>query len=168
MEVSLCCVTSGGRCHATAGGPSSCFALTAIPRAVTSTGGNGIVFRDGQTESGASVGDADPVLGCGTLLRAATCVQQVWGDLGDSASCFALRREWRTEHCASFCAHPTSKTVALGSNQAGQQIASTRAENERDSKSSHSVRKKSATTVNRRVASSNLARGANFHAFKRL
>jgi len=63
--------------------------------------------------------------------------------------------------CAQFCAHPISKSVTLGSNGAGEQIARNGAENQHDSKSSHSVGKTSAATVNRRVASSNLARGAN-------
>jgi len=59
---------------------------------------------------------------------------------------------------AQFCAHPRSKTIALGSNGTGRQIACIGAENQHDSKSSHSVGKASAATVNRRVASSNLAR----------
>jgi hypothetical protein len=50
------------------------------------------------------------------------------------------------------CAHPPSKTVADGNSQAGKQIACTGPENQRDSKSSHSVVKMSAATVNRRVA----------------
>lgn len=80
----------GARCHATVGEPSSYFALTATPHAVTSTGGNGIVFRDGQTELGKSVGGAGLVLGCATLPKAVICVQQVSGDLGNLASGFAL------------------------------------------------------------------------------
>ena len=63
--------------------------------------------------------------------------------------------------CALFCAHPLSKTMAVSGSQAEQQIARTTAENQHDSKSSHLVPKMSAATVNRRVASSNLARGAN-------
>ena len=70
--------------------------------------------------------------------------------------------------CALFCALPASKTVALGSNGKGEQIAHSRAKNQRYSKPSHLVAKMSAATVNRRVASSNLARGANSLAFKRL
>jgi hypothetical protein len=69
------------------------------------------------------------------------------------------------KRCALFCAHPTSKTIAFGSNGAGQQILSTRAENQHHSKSSYLVGKASAATVNRRVASSNLARGAILPAF---
>ena len=40
-------------------------------RAVTSMAGSGTAFRDGQTESGKSVGAAGPVLGCDTLPRVA-------------------------------------------------------------------------------------------------
>ena len=61
---------------------------------------------------------------------------------------------------ASFCAHPRSKTITLGSNGKGLEIAHTRAENQHDSEPSYSVVKASAATVNRRVASSSLARGA--------
>ena len=71
-----------------------CSVPTARPRAVTSTVGSGTAFRDGRTESGASVGDAGLVLGCATLPKVVICVQQVSGGLGDSASCFAL-----TETC---------------------------------------------------------------------
>jgi hypothetical protein len=63
--------------------------------------------------------------------------------------------------CALFCAHPLSKTMAVSGSQAGQQIARTTAENQHDSKSSHLVPKMSAATVNRRVASSNLAQGSH-------
>jgi hypothetical protein len=51
--------------------------------------GNGIVFQDGQTESGKSVGGAGLVLACGIHPKAAISVQQVSGDLGSSASGFA-------------------------------------------------------------------------------
>ena len=59
-----------------------------------------------------------------------------------------------------FVPCPASKPVALGSNGKGEQIAHSRAKNQRYSKPSHLVAKMSAATVNRRVASSNLARGA--------
>ncbi len=66
----------------------------------------------------------------------------------------------KARDCAQFCAHPTSKTIADGGSRPGEQIARTDTENQHHSKSSHSVGKTSAATVNRRVASSNLARGA--------
>jgi hypothetical protein len=50
-----------------------------------------------------------------------------------------------------------------GSKGAGEQSVPIGAENQHDSKSSHSGGEMSAATVNRRVASSNLARGANNH-----
>ena len=59
----------------------------------------------------------------------------------------------QSSDCAQFCAHPRSKTMALGSNGTGRQIACIGAENQHDSKSSHWVGKASAATVNRRVAS---------------
>jgi hypothetical protein len=65
------------------------------------------------------------------------------------------------DNCASFCAPSPSKTIALGRHWTGEQIERNKAENQHHSKSPHSVRKTSAATVNRRVASSNLARGAN-------
>jgi hypothetical protein len=70
------------------------------------------------------------------------------------------------EDCAPFCAPPASKSVALGSNGKGKQITRTSAENQHHSKLSHSVGKMYAATVNRRVASSNLARGAKSFEFK--
>ena len=57
------------------GGRSSSFARTVTRRAVTSTVGNGIAFRDGRTESGASVGDAAYAPGCVTLPKAVICAE---------------------------------------------------------------------------------------------
>ena len=51
-----------------------------------------------------------------------------------------------------LCAHPASKTVALGSYGTGKQIACTESENQHHSKFSYLVLKASAATVNRRVA----------------
>ena len=96
MRAQQFCVSRGGRCPAKAGGRSSWSVRTATRHAVTSTAGNGIAFRDGQTESGESVGDAGHVPGCAILPKAAICIQQVSGDLGDSASCWPL-----TETCLS-------------------------------------------------------------------
>jgi hypothetical protein len=62
--------------------------------------------------------------------------------------------------CAPFCAHPTSKAVALGSDRIGNRKPRNGAENQHDSKASYAVLEMNAATVNRRVASSNLARGA--------
>ena len=72
---------------------------------------------------------------------------------------FCLRHT-RPEYCAPFCAPSRRKTIANGSRGASIRIAATDAENQHHSESSHSVGKSSAATVNRRVASSNLARGA--------
>jgi hypothetical protein len=64
-------------------------------------------------------------------------------------------------HClCPFCAHPRSKTIVDGRSLPGEQVASISKETQHHSKSSHLVPKTSAATVNRRVASSNLARGA--------
>jgi hypothetical protein len=57
------------------------------------------------------------------------------------------------DNCAPFCAHPRSKTIALGSNGTGKRSARTSDKNQHHSKSSHLVREMSAATVNRRVAS---------------
>ena len=67
------CVSSGACSHETVGELCYWSVPTVAPRAVTSTDGNGIVFRDGQTESGKSVGDAALVLDCATLPKAAIC-----------------------------------------------------------------------------------------------
>lgn len=66
-------VSFGECCPGTAGGPCCWSAPTTTRRAVTSTVGNDIAFRDGRTESGASVGDAARVLNCATLPKAAIC-----------------------------------------------------------------------------------------------
>ena len=77
-------------------------------------------------------------------------------------ACLAVARQdaESLEDCALFCAHPTSKTVTLGSNGTEEQIGRIGDEYQHHNKSSHLVRVASAATVNRRVASSNLARGA--------
>jgi hypothetical protein len=72
---------------------------------------------------------------------------------------------YRLLDCALFCADPRSKTIALGSNGTGNEITCISAENQHHSKSSYWVGKANAATVNRRVASSNLARGANPYDF---
>jgi hypothetical protein len=60
--------------------------------------------------------------------------------------------------CAPFCAHPQLKTITNGRREASVRIASTGAENQHHSKQSHAIGDSCAATVNRRVASSNLAR----------
>jgi hypothetical protein len=67
--------------------------------------------------------------------------------------------------CAQFCAHPRSKTIAKGNSRTGERIACTSTENQQHSKLSHLVGIGGAATVNRRVASSNLARGAKSFSF---
>jgi hypothetical protein len=79
-------------------GRSSCFARTVTRRAVTSTDGNGTGFRDGRTESGASVGDVAHAPGCATLVKAAICVPPMDG-LGSLASCFARPGETCHAQC---------------------------------------------------------------------
>ena len=64
-------------------------------------------------------------------------------------------------NCAPFCAHSRYKTIANGRRGVSARMPPIYSENQYHSKLSHSVRKASAATVNRRVASSNLARGAN-------
>ena len=68
-------VSCGRRCRETAGGPCCWPVPTATRRAVTSTAGSGTAFRDGQTESGVSVGDAGLVLDCATPPKAAICAR---------------------------------------------------------------------------------------------
>src|SRR5216683_6121601 len=80
------CVSSGECCHGTAGGPFCWFVPTATRRAVTSTAGSGTVFRDGRTESGASVGDAALVLDCATHPKASICAVH---------TCFGLSETYR-------------------------------------------------------------------------
>jgi hypothetical protein len=70
--------------------------------------------------------------------------------------------------CAPFCAPPTSRTIALSDNWLVKQIARTSTENQCHSKPPHSVAILDAATVNRRVASSNLARGAISYHFANL
>src|SRR5216684_5527817 len=82
------CVSFGECCHGTVGGPCYWSVPTATLRAVTSTDGSGIVLRDGQTESGKSVGDAALVLDCATLPKAAICVPEPC--FGHSETCRAL------------------------------------------------------------------------------
>src|SRR5579862_676191 len=75
-----------------------------------------------------------------------------------------MQKSWasnRMENCAPFCAHPRSKTVTTCGTRTGEGITHTVAQNQHHNEGSHSVVKPSAATVNRRVASSNLARGAN-------
>src|SRR5882724_7536437 len=98
MGAPRCCVSSGECCHATAGGPCCWSVPLATRLAVTSTAGNGTVFRDGRTESGVSTGDAAHAHGCATLPKVGICVQQVSGDLGSLASCLPL-----TETCHDRC-----------------------------------------------------------------
>src|SRR5208282_132792 len=69
------CVLCGGCCHVTAGGRCCWSVPTATRPAVTSTVGNGIAFRDGQTESGGPIGVAGHVIGCATLPKAAICAE---------------------------------------------------------------------------------------------
>src|ERR1700730_16786926 len=64
------------------------------------------------------------------------------------------------EYCAPFCAPSQQKTIANGSDGASIRIATTPARNQRYSSWSQLGGKISAATVNRRVASSNLALGA--------
>ena len=66
-----------------------------------------------------------------------------------------LRSESR---CAHFCAHPRSKTVAIGSSREGKGIACTGAENQRGSKQSQSILIVFARSLNQRVAGSSPAR----------
>jgi hypothetical protein len=63
-----------------------------------------------------------------------------------------------TKECAQFCAHPTSKTIANGSEEASMQIATTGAENQRGSKPSQSVLIVFGRSLNQRVAGSSPAR----------
>jgi hypothetical protein len=81
-----------------------------------------------------------------------------WVRHGKCAPKICLTRGCSRKNCAQFFAHPRSKTTADRSSQAGKQIASTGARNQHDSCPSHQVVRVSAATVNRRVASSNLAR----------
>jgi hypothetical protein len=49
-----------------------------------------LVWKDERHDGETKDGDAGLALNCATLPKAAICVQPVSGDLGDSASCFAL------------------------------------------------------------------------------
>jgi 5S rRNA maturation endonuclease (ribonuclease M5) len=87
MGVSQFCVLSGGCFRRTVDGPCCWSVPAATRRAVTSTVGNGTVFRDGRTESGVSTGDAVRVLDCATLPRAAICARGLsFGDVNTSGS----------------------------------------------------------------------------------
>src|SRR6266567_3704547 len=75
MRAPRLCLSSGGRCPVTAGGRFSYFARSVGRLAVTSTAGNGTVFRDGRIESGVLVGGAALALDCATPARAAICAE---------------------------------------------------------------------------------------------
>src|SRR5258706_5102884 len=98
--VSQFCVSSGACCPGTAVGLCFWSVPTATHRAVTSTAGNGTAFRDGQTESGKSVGDAGLVLDCATLPKAAICVRE---------SCF----ERLETHLAPICGFLTCSSLSM-------------------------------------------------------
>ena len=66
----------------------------------------------------------------------------------------------RARHCASFCAPSASEVVTIGSEAARAGNADKILSIQHDSERSHSVAASFAAPVNRRVASSNLARGA--------
>src|SRR5215468_6714787 len=81
MEAPQFSVSSGNSFHATAGGRYCCFVPIAKHRAVSSTDGNGIAFRAGRTESGASVGGAAHALNCAIRPKAA-----IYGEVGEEQS----------------------------------------------------------------------------------
>ena len=114
----------GGRFPGTVDGPCCWSVPTATRRAVTSTVGNGIAFRDGRTESGVSAGDAGLALDCATLPKAAICVRALcgglWGTCHGRNHGFRLcsRHRKRRQKRASVNCHPsvgTGSTDFLGS-----------------------------------------------------
>jgi hypothetical protein len=82
------CVSSGECCHGTAGGLYCWSVPTATRRAVMCTVGSGTARQDGQTELGASIGDAARVLGCATHRKVAICVRALC--FGHSETCRVL------------------------------------------------------------------------------
>jgi hypothetical protein len=87
----LRCYGLSGRCSLGMMDGLCCWsAPIATRRACTSTGGNGIVTRAGQTVSGKSVGSAVLAPGCATLPKAAIFVPHISAGLGSSASCLPL------------------------------------------------------------------------------
>jgi hypothetical protein len=88
------------------GGRSSCFARGVTRRAVTSTAGSGTAFRDGQTESGESVGDVAHGPGCAILPKAASYALRDYS---------ALLETYRARRFGSPTCSPTQQMPPDGS-----------------------------------------------------